>query len=677
MQCFITLSLMLGAAVAAPYELISKRALNDREWGYNKVDNCPAYLEEGQYEFPHYITHISQQQPDKAFGPQYSGLFTPNDISSIFSFDIPASRADANCTLEFLFPRQDQLETSSFSYQRAGTFFFTGYNPGSCPGPETTFNNQPEPGPFPAFPPMHMEPGYAYTIDIGPCFVGAGTCVAGMTSTNDTSFSFFQDADECAIGVSHWKVPMDTALDQSRGPENPRPQDSELTPENPRQGQLVVLRAPVPVILRSGTLYEGALALVYGWYTNWTSLVYHYETLRGRGPIYVHGLHEVYGPVVRVCPHEVDISDAEAARQIHRVKADFLKTEFYHDADGKINVFNARDPEAHRARESFSRSQFDSKIRLAIQRMGEEMDERGAVDVYKWWNFLTTDVIGQLSFGGSFNMLESSKPRNQYIEDIDSRSITAAVFLFLPFLWKLPASLPIPFMKTVREASVRMTNYAKTSLQRYRDRLGQDTEAEPMLFTKVMKDEADDGGSLTEEDIVHEAELYIVEGSDTTSVTLTYLTWALCRQPELRARVVQETLRRYAVVPGPLPRHVPQSGATLKGYWLPGGSVVRTQNWSLHRDPVAFPDPDTFDPSRWENPTKDMKEAFMAFGSGSRICIGMHLAHIELRLGAAHFFRAFPNATVSNRDAMSDQDMVEDLYFLSSPRGGRCLIAAC
>lgn len=46
-------------------------------------------------------------------------------------------------------------------------------------GPATTYNNQPAPGPYPAFPPVHMEPGFVYTLETGPCFVGAGTCVAG------------------------------------------------------------------------------------------------------------------------------------------------------------------------------------------------------------------------------------------------------------------------------------------------------------------------------------------------------------------------------------------------------------------------------------------------------------------------------------------------------------------
>ncbi|GAP90715.1 putative GPI anchored cell wall protein [Rosellinia necatrix] len=192
---------LLGAAIAAPYELISKRELGDHEWGVDKRTGCPAYLTPGEFEFPHYITQISARRPDKAFGPQYNGVFTPNDVSTIFSFDIPAERAGANCTLEFLFPRREQLRTSSFAYRGAGTFFFTGYKAGSCPGPQTTFNNQPELGPYPPFPPLHMEPGYAYTIDVGPCFVASGTCVAGVTSTNDTYFSYFQDYNDCPIGI--------------------------------------------------------------------------------------------------------------------------------------------------------------------------------------------------------------------------------------------------------------------------------------------------------------------------------------------------------------------------------------------------------------------------------------------------------------------------------------------
>jgi len=201
MKTFTVVTALVGLASAIPYPwtITNKRELTEKD--LDTRTGCPRELPAGQYEFPHYITQVSKKHPNKAFGPQYNGVFTPNDIGTIFSFDVPESRTDANCTLEFIFPKKKQLQTSSFTYSGGGSFFFTGYNPGSCPNGSTTYNNQPEPGPFPPFPAIHMEPGNAYTIDVGPCFVGAGSCVAGMTYTNDTNFNFFQDSGECPIGI--------------------------------------------------------------------------------------------------------------------------------------------------------------------------------------------------------------------------------------------------------------------------------------------------------------------------------------------------------------------------------------------------------------------------------------------------------------------------------------------
>lgn len=47
-----------------------------------------------------------------------------------------------------------------------------------------------------------------------------------------------------------------------------------------------------------------------------------------------------------------------------------------------------------------------ARIHLAIDRIEEEMGVRGAADVYKWWMFMATDVVGELCFADSFRMLE-------------------------------------------------------------------------------------------------------------------------------------------------------------------------------------------------------------------------------------------------------------------------------
>lgn len=56
------------------------------------------------------------------------------------------------------------------------------------------------------------------------------------------------------------------------------------------------------------------------------------------------------------------------------------------------------------------------------------------------------------------------------------------------------------------------------------------------------------------------------------------------------------------------------------------------------------------------------------------VCLGLHLARMELRLGTAHFFRTFPNAKVSALEGMSDDDMEQVTYFLAPPKNKRCLI---
>jgi cytochrome P450 len=58
------------------------------------------------------------------------------------------------------------------------------------------------------------------------------------------------------------------------------------------------------------------------------------------------------------------------------------------------------------------------------------------------------------------------------------------------------------------------------------------------------------------------------------------------------------------------------------------------------------------------------------------VCIGLHLALVELRIATAKFFRAYPNARVSNLHGFTDDDMEQVIFFLMYPKNKRCLIQA-
>lgn len=122
--------------------------------------------------------------------------------------------------------------------------------------------------------------------------------------------------------------------------------------------------------------------------------------------------------------------------------------------------------------------------------------------------------------------------------------------------------------------------------------------------------------TLTDEAVRQEAGNLIVAGSDTTAVTLTYVVWAVLKDPALQSRleeevatlsdqlttteledakllnsVIDEALRLYGAAPGALPRIVPSQGMIVGGHQLPSGTEVSTQAYTLHRDSRIFQDP--------------------------------------------------------------------------------------
>jgi hypothetical protein len=136
------------------------------------------------------------------------------------------------------------------------------------------------------------------------------------------------------------------------------------------------------------------------------------------------------GKIVRISPREIDIASVSVAKQIHSFKDPFLKSELYErlkGGNGSHNVFSTRDVDFHsRNRRLLSAPLSESNLKdvehvvkaradLAVEKIGLEMQKRGAADVLKWWTFFTTDVIGELTFGDSFRMLEQSKVKTFFV----------------------------------------------------------------------------------------------------------------------------------------------------------------------------------------------------------------------------------------------------------------------
>jgi ferredoxin-NADP reductase len=92
--------------------------------------------------------------------------------------------------------------------------------------------------------------------------------------------------------------------------------------------------------------------------------------------------------------------------------------------------------------------------------------------------------------------------------------------------------------------------------------------------------------------------------------------------PDLIGNAVEEAVRVSAPVRG-WTRYVAQD-STLAGHDLPAGARVLVMFASANRDPAKYPDPERFDVTR-------AVHDHVGFGQGVHMCMGMHLARLEMQ----------------------------------------------
>ncbi|OVA18363.1 Cytochrome P450 [Macleaya cordata] len=105
-----------------------------------------------------------------------------------------------------------------------------------------------------------------------------------------------------------------------------------------------------------------------------------------------------------------------------------------------------------------------------------------------------------------------------------------------------------------------------------------------------------------------------------------FLTWADTKKMPVTTRVIQETLRVASILSFTFREAV--EDVEYEGYLIPKGWKVLPLFRNIHHSPDNFPEPEKFDPSRFEVSPKP--NTFMPFGSGTHACPGNELAKLEI-----------------------------------------------
>jgi len=200
-----------------------------------------------------------------------------------------------------------------------------------------------------------------------------------------------------------------------------------------------------------------------------------------------------------------------------------------------------------------------------------------------------------------------------------------------------------------------------------------------ILSILLQPQDTHDGNTMTRQQVRDELASLIAAGHETTTNTITWTFYLLSEHPTILKKVLAELK---AVLAGRYPQleDLPQltyldwivkesmrlypsawtqgrravEAFDLDGYHFPAGMLMMFSQWVLHRLPDIWGDPEEFRPERWDpvNGQKVPQWAYFRFGGGSRICIGMPFAQLQVRLVLAtilqHYIpRVVPGHVVS------------------------------
>ncbi|KAK7042071.1 OrdA protein [Favolaschia claudopus] len=104
--------------------------------------------------------------------------------------------------------------------------------------------------------------------------------------------------------------------------------------------------------------------------------------------------------------------------------------------------------------------------------------------------------------------------------------------------------------------------------------------------------------------------------------------------------VVTELLRWHSVAPLGVP-HAAMQDTVVNGHFIPKGSIMIANLWNMLNDPKTYPDPGTFNPSRYLSPSPQRDPRTICFGFGRRVCPGKHLAEVSLFCAVAAILATF------------------------------------
>ncbi|CAG8952495.1 hypothetical protein HYFRA_00001242 [Hymenoscyphus fraxineus] len=369
-------------------------------------------------------------------------------------------------------------------------------------------------------------------------------------------------------------------------------------------------------------------------------------------------LHKEFGEFVRIGPNELSISAPESLVKILGPGSKCSKGEYYDDiAVGSVSLHYVRSKELHGLRRKIWDRAFNSKalrgyegrmLKYADQLMEQFRSHKGKpINAADWFAFYSFDIMGDMAFGAPYDMLLDGKP-NPMATIVQQGSVILGPLGPIPWL--------LPILNAIPGAAKSIKVWVRSNISKYEPE-------SPDLFTYLLEAEKIGSHPIHKDPkwLVGDSTLVIGAGTDTTTITFSYLFYYLCRYPEIQEKVYQElkeyyhpgteaefrdlanapylngvimeVLRLNPPVPGGILRKTPSEGITVGDTFIPGGVTVSAPLWTVGRLESCYEKPTEFIPERWSSKPEMIrnKNAFASFSLGPMACVGRQFAMMELR----------------------------------------------
>ncbi|KAJ5090698.1 hypothetical protein N7532_009382 [Penicillium argentinense] len=433
------------------------------------------------------------------------------------------------------------------------------------------------------------------------------------------------------------------------------------------------------------------------WYTNLTSFVLKYFEFQGKRRVWIHKLHETYGPVVRLAPNEVAFANLEGMKEIYQSGGSgYDKTEFYNlfKQYGRRPMFALMNKNEHSQRRKLFAERYamtnimSSSIMHGIQQNAEKVVQKclkstgSYLDTYTVLHCYALDCASHALFNPAGTKSLDEKEDYVLMEDLsyDNRLRSRLVQHHWPALASIRYCFtPKPMMSLSHKFVLDRVSHSKT-------------EDSSLLYKLRSKSE-----NLEKVQMAAECMDHLAAGIDTTGDALCFLMYELslprsqeiqqCLRQEIMQNpgarlddlpymdaVIKEGLRLFPPIPMSLPRYVPREGRTISGYQLPGSSIVSCQAYSMHlMDDTVFPSPSKFIPERWLEKDGELERnrLFFAFAAGGRGCIGKNLALVEMKTLLRRIYGRFETEVALE---MKSDMSIDDQIIASRPKDQKCLL---